>query len=202
MTPALGRQRPGESVSSRPAWAAKRGSSPPTLGVARPARLTRVPASGPADPSLPTGAPGCFPATLAPSRNRVPRCPPGRAGGVTSLPLLAGKSSPLSRSRASRCSRNAPLRRAAPIWGHSASRTPRPSPRAAHTCPYPRTATARLHSSPTSSSAPQHGNNKVSLVEVASAGSGEGTAREEEPPLLETRVWRGRRRSFKAHALR
>lgn len=61
-----------------------------------------------------------------------------------------------------------------PGWGHSVTRTPRPSPRAARTCPYPRKATTLLHNSPTSSPAPPLGNNKVSLVEAASAGSGAG----------------------------
>lgn len=64
-----------------------------------------------------------------------------------------------------------------PVWGLTATRTPRPSPRAARTCPYPRMATAPLHNSPTSSLVPPRGNNKVSLVEAASAGSREGRPR-------------------------
>lgn len=118
---------------------------------------------------------------LTPSLTLVPPCHPGRTGASLPAPFFQGSPSHCLDSVLRAVPTMPRSARLLPGWGQgrSATRTPRPSPRAARTCPYPRKATTLLHNSPTSSPAPPPGNNKVSLVEVASAGSREEPARKE-----------------------
>lgn len=102
-------------------------------------------------------------------------------------PLLGGKFLPLSSFGASSvpmpCCRPAPPGPARPAATEGAvSGDPRPrSPPGGRTFPYPRTATAPPRSSPTFS--PPNGNNKVSLVEITSAGSRRDAVEERRPGL-------------------